>query len=120
MRNLLGKIKKIFTKTKDVPVNTVKVTHSVINEEIQEIKDLNLTEVDQLQGDIIASVAIAAMTSMGIPVSGVMKDIIAASAAYALRDFKEGCTNPEKLIVMRIINKVKEQREARAQARKNN
>lgn len=87
---------------------TPKVVVEAANEEFQEIKDLNLTEVDNTQGEIVASIAIAAMNSLGIPCSMAMKEIIKASAAYAIRDFKEGSTNPEKLIVMRVINKYKE------------
>lgn len=89
-----------------------------VEEEVSEIKDLNLTEVDQLQGDIIAGVVMATMCQMGIPTNATMRQIIATSSAYVLRDFKEGYTNPEKLIVMRVINKIRELREAKVQ--KNN
>ena len=60
------------------------------------------------------------MQAYGIPCSDVQKQIIAKAAAYGIRDFKEGCTNPDKLIVMRICNKIQEEREARAAARKAN
>lgn len=123
---MLNKIKNIFTsnkdKAKDIKDKATILPKAVVGaakEEIKEIKDLNLTEVDQVQGDIVASVAIAAMASMGIPVSATMREIIKTSAAYAIRDFKEGYTNPEKLIVMRVINKVHEIRDAKA-AEKNN
>ena len=118
---MLNKIKNIFTnnkdKVKDIENKATILPKAVVGaakEEIEEIKDLNLTEVDQVQGDIVASVAIAAMASMGIPVSVTMREIIKTSAAYAIRDFKEGYTNPEKLIVMRVINKVHEIRDAKA------
>ena len=117
---MLNKIKGIFTsnknKVKDIKDKATILPKAVVGaakEEIKEIKDLNLTEVDQVQGDIVASVAIAAMASMGIPVSATMREIIKTSAAYAIRDFKEGYTNPEKLIVMRVINKVHEIRDAK-------
>lgn len=118
---MLNKIKGIFTSNKD-KAKDIKDKASILpkavvgaaKEEIKEIKDLNLTEVDQVQGDIVASVAIAAMASMGIPVTATMREIIKTSAAYAIRDFKEGYTNPEKLIVMRVINKVHEIRDAKA------
>lgn len=111
---MLEKIKKIFKREKKIVKNTAKVVSSTVKEEIAEIKDLNLSEVDQVQGEIIASVAVTAMMSMGIPCSATMREIIKTSAAYALRDFKEGCTNPEKLIVMRVLNKIKEIKEQRA------
>ena len=79
-------------KAKDIKYKATILPKAVVGaakEEIKEIKDLNLTEVDQVQGDIVASVAIAAMASMGIPVSATMREIIKTSAAYAIRDFKE-------------------------------
>lgn len=105
---MFEKLKEILTGTRVVIKSTPKVIASSINEEIAEIKDLNLTEVDNVQGEVVASVAIAAMNSLGIPCSMAMKEIIKTSAAYAIRDFKEGSTNPEKLIVARVINKYKE------------
>lgn len=123
---MFNKIKNIFTnnkdKAKDIKDKAAILPKAVIGaakEEIKEIKDLNLTEVDQVQGDIIASVAITAMASMGVPVSATMREIIKTSAAYAIRDFKEGYTNPEKLIVMRVVNKIHEIRDAKA-AEQNN
>lgn len=115
MVDIVNKIKNIFIRPKQVVTNTGKVITSVAKEEIAEIKDLNLTEVDKLQGDVVANVAVAAMASMGIPCSLTMKEIIKTSAAYAIRDFKEGYTNPEKLIVTRVINKIHEIKEAKAQ-----
>ncbi|MBP5596350.1 MAG: hypothetical protein J6Y02_13265 [Pseudobutyrivibrio sp.] len=118
---MFDKVKNIFAisknKAKDVKDNTAVIPKAVVaatKEEIKEIKDLNLTEVDQLQGDIIASVAITAMASMGIPASATMREIIKTAAAYTIRDFKEGYTNPEKLIVTRVINKIHELRDAKA------
>lgn len=118
---MLNKIKNILTsnknKAKDIKNKAAILPEAIVGaakEEIREIKDLNLTEVDQVQGDIVASVAMAAMASMGIPVSATMREIIKTSAAYAIRDFKEGYTNPEKLIVMRVINKIHEIRDAKA------
>lgn len=118
---MFDKIKNIFignkNKVKDIKNKAGILPEAVIGaakEEIKEIKDLNLTEVDQVQGDVIASVAVAAMASMGIPVSVTMREIIKTSAAYAIRDFKEGYTNPEKLIVMRVINKIHEIRDTKA------
>jgi len=114
---MIDKIKKLFIKEKKVK-DTIEVLPKALVEaakdEVKEIKDLNLTEVDQLQGEIIANVAVTAMASMGIPSSLTMREIIKSSAAYALRDFKEGYTNPEKLIVTRVINKVHELRDAKA------
>lgn len=118
---MLDKIKNIFSRGTDKTkegLSTAKVIPKAIveatKEEIKEIKDLNLTEVDQLQGEVIASVAITAMSAMGIPASATMREIIKTSAAYTLRDFKEGYTNPEKLIVTRVLNKIKELRDAKA------
>lgn len=110
---MLEKIKKLFKRGKDVAVAVPKVATSVIKEEFDEIKDLQITEVDNVQAELIASVAIAAMTSMGIPSSTAMREVIKQASAYCIRDFKQGCTNPQNLIVMRVINKVREVREAR-------
>lgn len=96
-----------------------KAVAEAVKDEIQEVKDLNLTEADKLLGDTIATVATTVMTTYGIPCSDVQKQIISKAAAYAIRDFKEGCTNPDKLIVMRVCNKLHEEREARLAARRN-
>lgn len=101
---MLERIKKLFKIAKVTP----KVTATVINEEIAEIKDLNLTEVDKMQGELIASAAVAALTAAGLPSSISEREIIKLAAAYTIRDIKEGSTNPEKLIVMRVISKYKE------------
>lgn len=108
------KILDFFKKKKDNVKVVNKAIAEAIEDEVKEIKDLNLTEVDQLQGEVIASIAVAAMTSMGIGCSLTMREIIKTSAAYALRDFKEGYTNPEKLIVTRVLNKIRELRDAKA------
>lgn len=108
-------IKNIFTKTKDgvektekVIKVTPKVTMKVIKEEIEEIKDLHVTEADNIQAEMITDVAITAMTALGIPSSIAVKEIIKTSIAYGLRDIKEGSTNPQKLIAMRVVNAYKE------------
>lgn len=116
---MLDKIKSIFKRGKDDVQVFPKAVVTATKEEIAEIKDLNLTEVDQLQGEVIASIAITAMASMGIPASITMREIIKTSAAYAIRDFKEGYTNPEKLIVTRVINKIHELRDAKAAEKAN-
>lgn len=108
IKNILHKVIETDKKVEKTQQAIAKATVYAVKEEIQEIKDLNLTEVDKTQGDIVADVAITAMASMGIPASATMKQIISTSAAYTIRDIKEGCTNPNKLIVMRVVNKVRE------------
>ena len=105
---MLKKIANIFKKGGDVAKATPKVITKTISEEIEEIKDLNLTEVDKVQGELIATVAVQAMNSLGIPYSMAMKEVIKTSAAYCLRDLKEGSTNPNKLIIMRVVNNYRE------------
>lgn len=105
---MFEKIKNVLNKEIKIAKTTPKVVYESVKEEIDEIKDLNLTEVDTVQGEMVANVAIAAMMSMGIPCSAAMKEVIKTAAAYTIRDIKEGSTNPEKLIVMRVVHKYKE------------
>ena len=122
LKDFLHRVDKVDYVVKEAPKVVVEDTKAVaeaVKDEIQEVKDLNLTEADKLLGDTIACVAITVMTTYGIPCSDIQKQIISKAAAYAIRDFKEGCTNPDKLIVMRVCNKLHEEREARLAARKN-
>lgn len=114
----LGGLDDKIEQAAEVVEEDTKAVAEAVKDEIQEVKDLNLTEADKLLGDTIAGIAITVMTSYGIPCSDVQKQIISKAAAYAIRDFKEGCTNPDKLIVMRVCNKLREEREARLAARK--
>lgn len=101
---LFNKIDKVDNFVKSTP----KVVAGAAKEEIAEIKDLNLTEVDKMQGEMVASVAVAALAQIGVPASVTEREIIKTAAAYVIRDIKEGSTNPEKLILMRVINKYRE------------
>lgn len=106
-------LKNIFKKTGKVVKATPGVTTKVIKEEIEEIKDLTLTETDKLQADVITGVAITAMAALGIPASTAVRDVMQTAIAYGIRDLKEGNTNPQKLIVMRVVNAYKERIEMR-------
>lgn len=108
IKEFLSNNRKVVEKTGVIVKATPTVTHTVIKEEIAEIKDLSLTEVDKAQAEMIAAIAISAMMSLGIPVTASLKEIMTTAIAYGLRDIKEGCTNPEKLIVSRVVSRYKE------------
>lgn len=118
LKHEVDKVDDVIKEAPKAVINDTKAVVQAVKDEIQEVKDLNLTEADKLLGDTIATVATTVMTTYGIPCSDVQKQIISKAAAYAIRDFKEGCTNPDKLIVMRVCNKLHEEREARLAARK--
>lgn len=114
-KDLFKRVSNRVDKVDTIVKNTPKVVVSATTEEIKEIKDLNLTEVDQMQGEMIASVASMALQQIGIPISVTEREVIKTAAAYVIRDIKEGSTNPEKLILMRVIHKYKEALSAKYQ-----
>ena len=83
------------------------IARNVAKEEISEIKDITPTDEDYKQGQAMAVIAIAALSSMGIPVAGLAEPIIAKVFAYGIRDVKDGVENNDKLIISRVIEEVR-------------
>lgn len=80
---------------------------NVAKEEIKEIKDITPSEEQREKGRVVAVIAIAALSSMGIPIAGVAEPIIAKVFAYGIADLEAGIEDNEKLIVQRVLEELK-------------
>lgn len=83
--------------------------HKAMQEEIEEVKTLNITKEDEEQATKIANLAADVMMAYGVPVGGVGRAIMKKAIAYGLRDIKDGVKAPDKLIIKRILNELKEE-----------
>lgn len=86
-----------------------KAFHKAMQEEIEEVKTLNITKEDEEQATKIANLAADAMMMYGVPVGGVGRAVMKKVIAYGLRDIKDGVNAPDKLIIKRVINELREE-----------
>lgn len=84
-----------------------KIGKNVVKAEVQEIVNLKPTEEDYKQGEQLATVAAGALAAMGIPIPAVGITIIGKAFAYGIRDIRDGVEEPNKLIIGRIIEEIK-------------
>ena len=83
--------------------------HKAMKQEIEEVIILNITKEDEEQASKIANLAADAMMMYGVPVGGAGRAIMKKVIAYSLRDIKDGVNAPDKLIIRRVINELKEE-----------
>lgn len=83
--------------------------HKAMKQEIEEVVTLNITKEDEDQASKIANLAADAMMMYGVPVGGAGRAIMKKVIAYSLRDIKDGVNAPDKLIIRRVINELKEE-----------
>lgn len=83
--------------------------HKAMQEEIEEVKTLNITKEDEEQATKIANLTADAMMMYGVPVGGVGRAVMKKVIAYGLRDIKDGVNAPDKLIIKRVINELREE-----------
>lgn len=88
--------------------NFFKINKNVIKGEIDEVKNLQLTDEDKAQGKAAAVLVASTMAACGFPLGAAATPVLEKVLAYVIRDAKEGVETPEKLIVGRIIKEVKE------------
>lgn len=84
-----------------------KIGKNVVKGEVQEIVNLKPSEDDYKQGEQLATVAAGALAAMGIPIPAVGITIIGKAFAYGIRDIRDGVEEPNKLIIGRIIEEIK-------------
>lgn len=84
-----------------------KIGKNVVKGEVQEIVNLKPTEDDYKQGEQLATVAAGALAAMGIPIPAVGITIIGKAFAYGIRNIRDGVEEPNKLIIGRIIEEIK-------------
>lgn len=94
----MNKIKRFF-----------KAFHEAMKDEVEEVKSLRVTEEDEQQASRVANLAADVMMAYGIPIGGCGRTIMKKAIAYGLRDIKDGVNAPDKLIINRIINELKEE-----------
>lgn len=83
--------------------------HKAVKEEIEEVVTLNVTKEDEEQASKIANLTADTMMMYGVPVGGAGRAIMKKVIAYSLRDIKDGVNAPDKLIIRRVINELKEE-----------
>jgi hypothetical protein len=86
-----------------------KACHKAMKQEIEEVVTLNITKEDEEQASKIANLTADTMMMYGVPVGGVGRAIMKKVIAYSLRDIKDGVNTPDKLIIRRVINEIKEE-----------
>ena len=86
----------------------LKATHKAVKEEIDEVKSLVITEDDTTQAKAMRKIVVAAANAYGIPVPEEMQEVLDKALAYILRDAKDGLKTPEKLLIKRIIDNIKD------------
>lgn len=83
--------------------------HKAMKQEIEEVITLNITKEDEEQASKIANLTADTMMMYGVPVGGAGRAIMKKVIAYSLRDIKDGVNAPDKLIIRRVINELKEE-----------
>ena len=83
--------------------------HKAMKQEIEEVVTLNITKEDEEQASKIANLTADTMMMYGVPVGGAGRAIMKKVIAYSLRDIKDGVNAPDKLIIKRVINELKEE-----------
>ena len=86
----------------DKILNFFKALHRANKAEIEEIKNLKLSEQDRAQGTKVAAIAVAALAACGVPCGAAALPILETVFAYCIRDIKDGIDTPEKLLAFRI------------------
>lgn len=80
-----------------------------MKDEMEEVKTLNVTKEDEEQASKIANLTADTMMMYGVPVGGVGRAVMKKVIAYSLRDIKDGVNAPDKLIIKRVMNELKEE-----------
>lgn len=88
------------------------IGYNVVKAEIEEFKVIEPTEDDIKQGEYAATLAVTAMSGMGYGCSASVQEAIAKAFSYVIRNGKDGFVDKDKLIVCRIINEIRERRNA--------
>lgn len=98
-------------KIDNVVVRTIKriftINKKVIKDEIEEIKNLEITGDDIAQAEALTNVVCLALAGMGIPVGMIGRKTIQIALTYGIRDLKDGIDNPCQLVAGRVIEEVK-------------
>lgn len=88
----------------------LKCFHRANKAEIEEIKELVVTDEDKAQAEAITVAAMAALAACGVSITNTsyINTIMQTAVAYGLRDLKDGLETPKKLLVHRIVDEIKQ------------
>ena len=100
MSKIVDKIKAFF-----------RVNKNVVKAEIDEIKNLQVTDEDKTQGRAAAVLVASAMAACGIPLGAAATPVLEKVLAYVIRDAKDGVKTPDKLIISRIVSEIKREKQ---------
>lgn len=89
-------------------LNLLKCIHRANVAEIEEIKNLTITNEDRRQAEFIQGVCAAALAAYGVPTTVVQNEVLETAIAHLIRDLKDGGKTPSKLLISRIIHEVRE------------
>ena len=74
--------------------------------EVEEIKELKVTEEDLLQAEKYSLIVVSALTSAGFAFSPLLQPVLKIALGYCIRDIKDGETQPDKLLIKRIFSEL--------------
>ena len=77
-----------------------------LKDEIKEIKDIDITEEDTKEAELITRLIVAVLNSYGVPVPEQLQTVFKTTLKYGIRDIKDGCKTHDKFIVKRILNEL--------------
>lgn len=100
-----------MSKIVDIIKKTFRINHTVIKDEVNEIKNLDITDEDKAQGKAAAVLVASAMAACGVPMGALGQPVLEKVLPYVIRDAKDGISTPDKLIIKRIVNEVKKEKE---------
>lgn len=83
-----------------------------IKDEAEEIRNLQVTEKDKAQAAFLESAVSVAAASVGVYYPNTLRPIVREAITIALRDGKDGISSPSKLIISRLVNNYKEQKDS--------
>ena len=95
---------------KHIIKNIFKSIGITIKDEVEEIRNLQVTEEDKSQAEFLESAVSVAAASVGIYYPTALRPIVKEAIAIALRDGKDGVSSPSKLIISRLVNNYKKQK----------
>lgn len=82
-----------------------------IKDEAKEVRNLQITEEDKAQAEFLESAVSVAAASVGIYYPRTLRPIVREAIVIALRDGKDGLSSPSKLIISRLIDNYKAQKD---------
>lgn len=71
--------------------------------ELNEIKELKITEEDLLQAEKYSLIIVSALSSSGLAFAPLLKPLLKIALSYCIRDIKDGEQEPDKLLIKRIM-----------------